>query len=169
MISAKTFIFWSVWEITYLRLYKRNILTLGHAVARTVERLQIWFVSKLHTKGNQVSLLYKWHRFMTILSINSLFSPIIKHQLWDLCDLSDYVSHLWPPSIHFKWCLDKGLNWQRDIYCLKAGFMNVQLISVLRLVTKTPQWEYKCIKPFKPICVMILKCLIWHKGILASI
>ncbi len=27
--------FWSVWEITYLHLYKRNILTLGHAVTRT--------------------------------------------------------------------------------------------------------------------------------------
>ena len=27
---------WSVWEITYLRLCKLNILMLGHAVARTV-------------------------------------------------------------------------------------------------------------------------------------
>ena len=34
-ISAKVFIFRSVWEITYLRLCKRNILTLDHAVART--------------------------------------------------------------------------------------------------------------------------------------
>ena len=29
-------IFWSVWEITLLRLCKRNTLTLDHAVARTV-------------------------------------------------------------------------------------------------------------------------------------
>ncbi len=34
-ISAKMLIFGSVWEITYLRLYKSNILTLDQAVART--------------------------------------------------------------------------------------------------------------------------------------
>ncbi len=28
-------IFWSVWEITYLRLYKRNILMLGQVLTRT--------------------------------------------------------------------------------------------------------------------------------------
>ncbi len=29
------FIFWSVWEITYLRLYKQNISTLGQVQTRT--------------------------------------------------------------------------------------------------------------------------------------
>ncbi len=34
-VSVKTFIFWSILKLVYLRLYKRNNLTLGQAVART--------------------------------------------------------------------------------------------------------------------------------------
>ncbi len=47
--QAQKFIFWSVWEITYLRLYKRNILMPGQAVTQTEIENDQTFLKKMGT------------------------------------------------------------------------------------------------------------------------